>query len=130
VGSTEELFAGIERGDAETIRPLVAGDRAPPEPGTRQASLRSDGFSPLHFAAFFRRPRAAAASIGRGAPVDATGTGWMIGTPLHSAAAGGHVEVAISSWSISSSPAEPTRWLRKTTARRSSTWASRAATPP
>jgi len=45
-----------------------------------------DGFTALHFAAFFGRYEAAALLIERGAEVDAFGRGWMTGTAMHSAA--------------------------------------------
>jgi uncharacterized protein len=48
-------------------------------------SYSGDGFTALHFAAFFGRYEAAALLIERGAEVDAFGRGWMTGTAMHSA---------------------------------------------
>jgi ankyrin repeat protein len=53
-----------------------------------------DGFTALHLAAFFGQADAVRLLVARGASVDARGTGWMVGTPLHSAASGSHVEAA------------------------------------
>jgi ankyrin repeat protein len=146
MGSTDELFSAIERGDAARIRWLVAADPALAaarddegvsalmraryrddrgavdalrsaglpldvfeavalgevdrltelvvDDPSRVEATSADGFSPLHFAAFFGHEAAARALIEDGAPVDAPGRGWMTGTPLHSAASGGHLEIA------------------------------------
>jgi len=51
-------------------------------------SHSSDGWTPLHLAAFFGRQEAAAALLARGAKVDARSTNHMRNTPLHAAAAG------------------------------------------
>jgi uncharacterized protein len=51
-------------------------------------SHSSDGWTPLHLAAFFGRQQAAAALLARGANVDARSTNHMRNTPLHAAAAG------------------------------------------
>ena len=53
-----------------------------------------DGFTALHFAAFFGGPEVTSFLVTRGSQVDAHGTGWMTGTPLHSAASSDHVDVA------------------------------------
>lgn len=54
-----------------------------------------DGFTALHYAAFFGHPALARLLVDRGADVDACATNDMQVTPLHSAAAGGHREVAL-----------------------------------
>jgi ankyrin repeat protein len=51
----------------------------------------SDGWTPLHLAAFFGHPGLAHALLDRGAPVDALSTNAMRNTPLHAAAAGGNL---------------------------------------
>ncbi|MBV9269047.1 MAG: ankyrin repeat domain-containing protein [Acidobacteriaceae bacterium] len=48
----------------------------------------SDGWTPLHLAAFFGHPVLAAALIGRGADVNVLSTNQMQNTPLHAAVAG------------------------------------------
>lgn len=53
-----------------------------------------DGFTPLHFAAFFGRPAAVALLLARGAEVDAVGRGWMTGTALHSAVSRSRSDIA------------------------------------
>jgi ankyrin repeat protein len=57
------------------------------------SSLSADGFTALHFAAFFAKPEAARTLIEAGAPVDVIATNDMRVQPLHSAAAGHNVEV-------------------------------------
>ena len=56
-------------------------------------SLSADGYTALHFAAFFAKPEAARTLIDAGAPVDVVATNEMRVQPLHSAAAGHNVEV-------------------------------------
>jgi ankyrin repeat protein len=55
------------------------------DPGAATA-FSSDGFTALHFAAFWGGSPTARLLLARGAEVDARGRGWMTGTPLHSAA--------------------------------------------
>ena len=62
------------------------------EPGS-VAARSADGFTPLHLAAFFGAPAAAALLIDRGADVEAVADNEMLVRPLHSAAAGGHREI-------------------------------------
>jgi ankyrin repeat protein len=51
----------------------------------------SDGWTPLHLAAFFGHAELAKALPDQGANMDARSTNSMKNTPLHAAAAGGHV---------------------------------------
>jgi len=53
-------------------------------------SHSSDGWTPLHLAAFFGHPELANALIDAGADVDVRSTNAMKNTPLHAAVAGGH----------------------------------------
>jgi uncharacterized protein len=53
----------------------------------------SDGWTPLHLAAFFGRAELANALLDRGADVNARSTNNMKNTPLHAAAAGGKTEL-------------------------------------
>jgi ankyrin repeat protein len=50
----------------------------------------TDGWTPLHLAAFFGWPELANALLDRGAQVDSRSTNSMKNTPLHAAAAGGN----------------------------------------
>src|SRR5579875_1457233 len=52
-------------------------------------SHSSDGWTPLHLAAFFGHPELATALLDRGAQIDSRSTNSMKNTPLHAAAAGG-----------------------------------------
>ncbi|HEX3684598.1 MAG TPA: ankyrin repeat domain-containing protein [Bryobacteraceae bacterium] len=53
----------------------------------------SDGWTPLHLAAFFGHAELANALLDRGADVNARSTNGMKNTPLHAAAAGGKTEL-------------------------------------
>lgn len=53
----------------------------------------TDGWTPLHLAAFFGHPELAKALLNRGANVDALSTNAMTNTPLHAAVAGRKTEV-------------------------------------
>ena len=53
----------------------------------------SDGWTPLHLAAFFGWAELANVLIDRGAQVDSRSTNSMKNTPLHAAAAGGNVQL-------------------------------------
>ncbi len=58
------------------------------------AAYATDGFTPLHLAAFFGKAQAARVLLDAGASVDAVTTNAFANQPLHAAAAGRHVEVA------------------------------------
>ena len=63
----------------------------------RVNAMSADGFTPLHLAAYFGQPEAAAFLLDRGAETEARSTHRALHdvTPLHSAAAGGRTEVAL-----------------------------------
>lgn len=83
-----DVFEAATFGDLDRLISLLEADPS-------DVSARSgDGFTPLHFAAFFGQPDAVALLLARGAEVDARGTGWMTGTPLHAAASGRHLDAA------------------------------------
>jgi ankyrin repeat protein len=75
-------------GGADRLRELLDEDPA------RATAYSGDGFTALHFAAYFGGLPAARLLLQRGAEVDAAGRGWMTGTPLHSAASSGNAAVA------------------------------------
>ena len=56
-------------------------------------SHSSDGWTPLHLAAFFGQQSLAEALIERGAKVDVRSTNRMVNTPLHAAAVGGQTRL-------------------------------------
>lgn len=82
-----DLAEAAASGRVERVRELL-------DAGAAVADMTSDGFTPLHYAAFFGYPDLARLLIERGAPLDATAKNDMHVTPLHSAAAGRHGEVA------------------------------------
>jgi len=59
----------------------------------RARAYSADGFTALHFAAFFGKPEAAKALLEAGAEVNAYSTSEQRVQPLHSAAAGRHIAV-------------------------------------
>lgn len=63
------------------------------EDPSRVGSLSADGYTALHFAAFFAKPEAARILLEAGAPVDAVAQNEMRVQPLHSAGAGRHTEI-------------------------------------
>ncbi len=75
-----DVFEAATFGEVGRLAELLAADPA------LTASYSADGFTALHFAAFFGRPDAVRLLLERGAEVDALGRGWMTGTALHSAA--------------------------------------------
>ncbi len=54
----------------------------------------SDGWTPLHLAAYFGHAELAKGLLNRGAGIDARSTNAMKNTPLHAAAAGGRIELS------------------------------------
>jgi ankyrin repeat protein len=87
-GPALDVFEAASLGDVERLRELLGGD---PSLAT---AFSADGFTALHFPAFFGGIEAARVLLEHGADVDASGRGWMTGTPLNSAAAGGQTDVA------------------------------------
>ena len=83
-----DVFEAAAFGDVDRLTELLGA-----EPSL-VTSYSGDGFTALHFAAFFGRFEAAALLIERGAEVDAFGRGWMTGTALHSAVSRRQSDVA------------------------------------
>ncbi|HET9672185.1 MAG TPA: ankyrin repeat domain-containing protein [Actinomycetota bacterium] len=81
-----DVFEAAAFGEVGRLGELLDGDPA------LTASYSGDGFTALHFAAFFGRPDAVGLLLARGAEVDAFGRGWMTGTALHSAVSRGHAD--------------------------------------
>lgn len=63
------------------------------EDPSRVGSLSVDGYTALHFAAFFAKPEAARILLEAGAQVDVVARNEMRVQPLHSAAAGRQIEI-------------------------------------
>jgi len=82
-----DVFEAAAFGDVDRLTELLEA-----EPSLVN-DYSGDGFTALHFAAFFGRHEAAALLIDRGAEVDAFGRGWMTGTPVHSAVSRKHADV-------------------------------------
>jgi uncharacterized protein len=85
-----DVFEAAAMGDLDRLRALLDGD-----PSLANA-WSGDGFTPLHFAAFFGHPAAAKLLIDRGADLEARSTNRefaLDAAPLHSAAAAGQREV-------------------------------------
>ncbi|MEO8422994.1 MAG: ankyrin repeat domain-containing protein [Actinomycetota bacterium] len=87
-GPTIDVFEAASFGEVDRLRELLEAD---PVSAT---AYSADGFTALHFPAFFGGVEPARVLLDRGADVDAPGRGWMTGTPLNSAAAGRHADVA------------------------------------
>lgn len=74
-----DVFEAAALGEVDRLRRLLDGEPA------LVTSYSGDGFTALHFAAFFGHAAAVDLLLERGAEVDAFGRGWMTGTALHSA---------------------------------------------
>jgi len=84
-----DVFEASAFGEADRLTEILEAD---PDAVFARSS---DGFTALHFAAFFGGPDVTRLLLERGAEVDAVGTGWMTGTALHSAASASHQESAV-----------------------------------
>jgi ankyrin repeat protein len=85
-----DAFEAAAIGDVERLRALLDEDRS------LANAWSEDGFTPLHFAAFFGHPEAAKLLIERGAELEARSTNRefaLDAAPLHSASAAGQLEV-------------------------------------
>ena len=81
-----DIFEATAAGKTEVVSAML--DRDPAQANRWSA----DGFTPLHFASFFRQPAIARVLIRRGANVGAVSMNPMEVTPLHSAAAANDIE--------------------------------------
>ena len=82
------VFAAAILGETKRVEELLAGNRS------LVSVLSSDGWTPLHLAAYFGKQETAQALLNRGAEVNARSTNPMRNTPLHAAAAGRHTGIA------------------------------------
>lgn len=82
-----DIFEATAAGKLEPVSAIL--DRDPAQVN----NWSCDGFTPLHFAAFFRRTEIARELVGRGANVRAVSMNPMEVTPLHSAAAARATEI-------------------------------------
>jgi uncharacterized protein len=85
-----DVFEAAAIGDVERLRELLEGD------ASLAAAWSEDGFTPLHFAAFFGHPDAAKLLVERGADLEARSTNEQFAldaAPLHSASAAGQLGV-------------------------------------
>ncbi len=99
--AADALVAASSRGDLDVFETAALG-MVPrlrtllDEDASVVNAWSADGFTPLHFAAFFGHPEAAKLLVERGADLDARSTNRdfaLDAAPLHSAAAAGQLEV-------------------------------------
>ena len=83
-----DVFEAAAVGRVERVRELLDGDRE------LVSAFSTDGFTPLHLAAFFGHAEVAELLLERGADVASVARNQMRVMPLHSAAAGKHVAIA------------------------------------
>jgi len=83
-----DVFEAAALGDVDRLREVLDGDLS------AATAYSGDGFTALHFAAFFGHPEAVTLLVEHGAEVDAFGRGWMTGTALHSGVSRLQSEVA------------------------------------
>jgi ankyrin repeat protein len=79
-----DVFEAAAVGWADRLRELLEADP------TLVSAWSTDGYTPLHLAAFFGQGEAAKVILERGGDVTALSRNGMTVQPLHSAAAGGH----------------------------------------
>lgn len=83
-----DVFEAAAYGRVERLRELVEADPA------HATAYSPDGFTALHFAAFFAQPGSAAVLLERGADASVRARNTMSVEPLHSAAAADQTEIA------------------------------------
>jgi len=87
VGPPLDVFEAAAFGDGARLTEVLDEDPA------GSTSFSADGFTALHFAAFWGGVEVARLLVDRGAEVDAHGRGWMTGTALHSATSNRNADV-------------------------------------
>jgi uncharacterized protein len=86
-GAMLDVFEASALGDVERLRELLAED------SSRANAFAPDGFTPLGLASFFGHPDAVWLLLAHGARVDVASRNAQHVSPLHSAVAGGNVEI-------------------------------------
>jgi ankyrin repeat protein len=81
------IFAAAMQGDTARLDQLLVGNRS------LITAVSSDGWTPLHLAAFFGAADAARALLNKGASPAERSTNAMKNLPLHAAAAGRHADL-------------------------------------
>lgn len=87
-GGEPDVFEAAAFGRLDRLRELLAADAG------LALAFSPDGFTALHFSAFFGQPEAASLLLERGADPRARAENPMAVEPLHSAAASSQVEIA------------------------------------
>ena len=82
-----DVFEATALGYVDRLRERIVEDPA------AVSAFSTDGFTALHFAAFFGKPEAARVLLEHGASVDIYTRNPFANQPLHAAAAGRHIEV-------------------------------------
>ncbi|HTM39088.1 MAG TPA: ankyrin repeat domain-containing protein [Terriglobales bacterium] len=82
-----DIFEAAASGRADTVSEILERDQ------TQAQAWSADGFTALHFAAFFNQPMVARELVRRGAEVATVSMNPMEVTPLHSAAAAHATEI-------------------------------------
>jgi ankyrin repeat protein len=84
---TLAIFAAAILGDTKRLEDLLTGNRS------LVTAVSTDGWTPLHLAAFFGKGDAVRLLLNKGAVVTTRSTNQMTNTPLHAAAAGKHADI-------------------------------------
>lgn len=82
------IFAAAIQGDTGQLNDLLTANRS------LVSAFSTDGWTPLHLAAFFGKTEAVRLLLNKGAQVNVKSTNQMENMPLHAASSGRHVEVA------------------------------------
>lgn len=81
-GAMIDVFAAAMSGRTEKLQEIINANRS------WVKAISADGWTPLHLAAYFGHPDAAAALLNKGAEVNVPSTNAMKNTPLHAGVAG------------------------------------------